>query len=91
MSELIKVRIENSPECWESCGTCAAEELVIAEVRVCVGQRVGLYETLLVWEAAKTEVELCSPCAGTVAALLVAEGDAVEAGEPLLLIDPGHA
>ena len=44
--------------------------------------------SLVVLEAMKMEHELLAPAAGTVAALRVAEGDQVDAGAALAVIDP---
>ncbi|WP_347348007.1 dihydrolipoamide acetyltransferase family protein [Nigerium sp.] len=53
------------------------------------GQAVAVNDPIVEIETAKSLVELPSPYAGTVAELLVAEGDMVDVGAPILTIDDG--
>ena len=69
------------------------EGLVEADIvtwRVGVGDTVQLNDIVVEVETSKSLVELPSPYAGTVSALLVAEGDTVEVGSPIIAIDDGH-
>ncbi|WP_028707719.1 dihydrolipoamide acetyltransferase family protein [Propionicicella superfundia] len=69
------------------------EGLVEAEItswRVAVGDEVQVNDILLEIETAKSLVELPSPHAGRVARLLVAEGDTVAIGTPVIEIDDGR-
>lgn len=59
---------------------------VIVQVEVKVGQKVAVGESLLVLEAMKMKNHLLASRAGTVMRILVAAGDAVEGGQPLLTI-----
>lgn len=52
-----------------------------------VGQTVREGQTLLIVEAMKTMNQIPSPRAGTVKAILVTDGQPVEYGEPLLIIE----
>ncbi len=66
------------------------EGLVEAEIvtwRVAVGDRVEVNDILVEVETSKSLVELPSPYAGTVTALLVSEGDTVDVGNPIISID----
>ncbi len=65
-------------------------EAEIVAWRVVVGQEVEVNDVLVEVETAKSLVELPSPFAGTVAALLVAEGDAVEVGTVIVEIEDGQ-
>jgi len=56
----------------------------IHKVSVSVGDRVEEGQVIMVLEAMKMETEVRSSTAGTVTAILVKEGDAVHAGDPLL-------
>ena len=71
------------------------EGLLEAEIvswRVAVGDTVAVNDILLEIETAKSLVELPSPYAGTVAELLVAEGDEVAVGTLIIRIaEPGAA
>ena len=65
------------------------EGLTEAEIvtwRVAVGDTVEINDILVDIETAKSIVELPSPFAGEVTALLVAEGDLVPVGEPIITI-----
>jgi len=61
---------------------------VVWQVRPTVGAAVAAGDVLLVVESMKMEIPVESPVAGTVAALLVAEGDAVAEDDPVVRIDP---
>lgn len=52
-----------------------------------VGQRVSAGETLFIIEAMKTMNQIPSPRAGTVTQILVEDGQPVEFGEPLVVIE----
>jgi acetyl-CoA carboxylase biotin carboxyl carrier protein len=53
-----------------------------------VGSRVNAGDTLLIIEAMKTMNQIPSPRAGTVIQVLVEDGQPVEFGEPLMIIEP---
>ena len=68
------------------------EGLVEADIvtwRVAVGDTVKLNDIVVEVETSKSLVELPSPYAGTVRELLVAEGDTVDVGTPIIAIDDG--
>ncbi len=68
------------------------EGLVEADIvtwRVGVGDTVQLNDILVEVETSKSLVELPSPYAGTVSELLVAEGETVDVGTPIVAIDDG--
>jgi acetyl-CoA carboxylase biotin carboxyl carrier protein len=52
-----------------------------------VGAKVSLGQTLLIIEAMKTMNQIPSPRAGTVTQILVEDGQPVEFGEPLVIIE----
>jgi acetyl-CoA carboxylase biotin carboxyl carrier protein len=52
-----------------------------------VGSRVAAGQTLLIIEAMKTMNQIPSPKAGTVSAILIEDGQPVEYGEPLVVIE----
>jgi 2-oxoisovalerate dehydrogenase E2 component (dihydrolipoyl transacylase) len=69
------------------------EGLVEADIvtwRVAVGDTVALNDIVVEVETSKSLVELPSPYAGTVRELLVAEGDTVDVGAPIIAIDDGQ-
>ena len=68
------------------------EGLLEAEIvswKVKVGDTVAVNDILLEIETAKSLVELPSPFAGVVAEVLVAEGETVEVGTPIIRINDG--
>lgn len=70
------------------------EGLLEAEIvawRVSVGDQIAVNDVLVEIETSKSIVELPSPYAGTVKELLVAEGETVEVGTPILTVDDGIA
>src|SRR5690606_4266034 len=69
------------------------EGLVEAEIvswKVKPGDQVKVNDIVVEVETAKSLVELPIPWAGTVGELLVAEGDTVEVGTPIITIDTGE-
>ncbi|MGA8257626.1 MAG: dihydrolipoamide acetyltransferase family protein [Nocardioides sp.] len=65
------------------------EGLTEAEIvtwKVTVGDTIAINDVVVEIETAKSLVELPSPYAGEVTALLVAEGDTVEVGTPIIVI-----
>lgn len=68
----------------------AGEGLTEAEIvqwRVGVGDSVTVNQVIVEIETAKSLVELPSPFAGVVSELLAAEGDTVEVGAPIIVVD----
>lgn len=68
----------------------AGEGLTEAEIaawHVAVGDAVAINQTIVEIETAKSLVDLPSPFAGVVTRLLVAEGETVEVGTPIIEID----
>lgn len=57
---------------------------LVFKVGVAIGQQVAKDQELLVLEAMKMESPVYAPCAGTVASILVKEGDAVSEGQVLI-------
>jgi pyruvate dehydrogenase E2 component (dihydrolipoamide acetyltransferase) len=63
----------------------------IVEWKVAVGETVTINQTLVEIETAKSLVELPSPFAGVVTALLVQAGDTVDVGAPIIRVSSGTA
>ena len=57
---------------------------LVFKISVAVGQQVAKDQELVVLEAMKMESPIYAPNAGTVAAILVKQGDAVAEGQPLV-------
>jgi len=58
-----------------------------AEAFVSIGSRVGEGDTLMIVEAMKTMNHIPAPRAGAVTRILVADGDPVEFGAPLMIVE----
>jgi len=86
MSSIIEVRIPKYPECWESCGSCGAGEVIIDDIRVLPGDTVSRDDTILVLETAKVALDIPSPADGTVLELFVGPGEAVSEGQLILTL-----
>lgn len=52
-----------------------------------VGQRVAEDETLMILESMKMEIPITAPVAGTVVQILVAEGDVVQEGQTVAVVE----
>ena len=68
-------------------GTAYRSSSPSAPAFVEVGSVVKEGQSLLIIEAMKTMNQIPSPCAGTVKAILVEDGQPVEFGEPLMIIE----
>ena len=62
-------------------------EAEIVEWKVAVGDRVAINQVIVEIETAKSLVELPSPFAGVVTALLAVPGETVEVGVPIITVD----
>ena len=70
------------------------EGLTEAEIvtwKVKVGDTIKINDIIVEIETAKSLVELPCPFAGTVAELLVAEGETVDVGSPIIAVETGDA
>ncbi len=56
------------------------------KIEVGLGDQVAVDDTLLILESMKMEIPVATPRAGTVADLLVAEGDTVEEGQTVAVL-----
>ena len=57
------------------------------KIEVAVGDAVEAESTLIILESMKTEIPIDAPKGGTVKAILVGEGDAVEEGQAVAILD----
>jgi pyruvate/2-oxoglutarate dehydrogenase complex dihydrolipoamide acyltransferase (E2) component len=65
----------------------AADKVVVVTVNTRSGDHVSEGQILMLVETDKATVEVPSPMAGAVAAVLVAEGDEVSTGAPTFVIE----
>ena len=59
----------------------------VLKVTVQAGDKVGPEDTLVILESMKMEIPVLAEVAGTVSELKVAEGDVVNDGDPIAVID----
>ncbi len=57
------------------------------KIETAIGQSVALDDTLILIESMKMEIPVAAPRAGTIAEILVAEGDAVIEGQVVVVLD----
>ena len=79
--EILELRIPKFPECWESCGNCAAGDVVIDDVLVFPDDEVARDETLIVLETGKVALDIPAPQAGRIVEVCVAPGDRIGEGD----------
>ena len=61
---------------------------IVSQLAAAVGQRVAAGQVVVVLESMKMEVPVAAPCSGTVTALLVGAGEAVDAAAELARVQP---
>ncbi|WP_197706909.1 biotin/lipoyl-containing protein [Sterolibacterium denitrificans] len=75
------------PECWESCGNCAAETIIIETLLVAPGERIERDATLLVLETGKVALDIPCPYEGRVVEVFVERYDEVSEGMLLVTVE----
>lgn len=87
MSQIVDLKLPATPPCWNDCGNCATDELVVGEVLVKPGQQVEFGETLLVLETNKVGLEVPSVHDGCIVEVLVKAGDIVSTEDVIARIE----
>lgn len=87
MTRRLEIRMPKYPECWDSCGSCRTGEVFVESVLIRAGESVGFDDTLIVLETGKVALDIPSPYCGTIVAVLVDQGDPIDEGETIALID----
>ncbi|PKO88325.1 MAG: dihydrolipoamide acyltransferase [Betaproteobacteria bacterium HGW-Betaproteobacteria-12] len=85
--QLRSIHLPKFPECWESCGSCAAGNVFILELLVQPGAIVDRDETILTLETGKVALDIPSPWAGRIVEIHVIEGDTVGEGALLATLE----
>ncbi len=75
------------PECWESCGSCAAGDVFILEISVRPGDIIERDATILTLETGKVALDIPSPWSGKIVEIHVTEGDTVDEGALLATLE----
>ena len=87
MPRIAEIRMPKYPECWDSCGSCRTGEVFVQSVLVRAGESIGFDEPLIVLETGKVALDIPSPHAGTIVDVKVEEGDPIDEGELIALIE----
>jgi pyruvate/2-oxoglutarate dehydrogenase complex dihydrolipoamide acyltransferase (E2) component len=87
MPPLVEVRIPLYPQCWDTCGSCAAGDVVIEEVLVKPGDIIRRDDNVIVLETGKIALDIPSPHAGRVVAVMVTPGQKVAEGALILTLE----
>lgn len=86
MGELLEITLPAMPDCWETCGACGDEEVLIAEVLVAPGDKVQFDDPIIALETDKTTLDIPTPYSGEVVDLHVTPGAAIEVGALILTL-----
>lgn len=87
MTQRVEIRIPQYPECWETCGSCAAGDVVVEEVLVKPGDMIQRDDNIIILETGKIALDIPSPWAGRVIDVMVKAGDAVAEGALILTLE----
>jgi pyruvate/2-oxoglutarate dehydrogenase complex dihydrolipoamide acyltransferase (E2) component len=87
MSEHTTITLPRMPDCWESCGNCADEDIVVASVLVQPGDRVERDQPIITIESDKTVLDVPSPASGRVALIYVSRGESIMENDPILELE----
>jgi len=79
--EILELRIPKFPECWESCGNCAAGEVIVDDVLAFPGDAVARDDPLIVLETGKVALDIPAPRSGRIIEVFVSPGDRIGEGE----------
>ncbi len=87
MAQILEVSIPLFPECWSGCGNCGQAGVTVEDILVAAGGRVERDETLFILETGKVALDIPSPCAGEVVAVLINVGDKVVETQVVILLE----
>jgi pyruvate/2-oxoglutarate dehydrogenase complex dihydrolipoamide acyltransferase (E2) component len=87
MPGLVELRIPKYPECWETCGSCAAGNVTIEEVLVKPGDMIRRDDNVIVLETGKIALDIPSPYAGRVLEVMVTAGQEVTENAMILTLE----
>lgn len=86
----IEIRMPKYPECWSTCGQCAAGDIFVLEVFVQPGDHLDADDNIISIETGKVALDIPCPWPGTVAGVFVEVGDKPSEGELLITLDRDH-
>ena len=75
------------PECWETCGDCGSGDIVVQSLLVKPGDELKADDTILVLETGKIALDIPSPHAGRVVAVMVTPSQKVAEGALILTLE----
>lgn len=87
----VEIRMPKYPECWATCGQCAAGEVFVLDVLVKPGDRLEADDNIITIETGKVALDIPSPWSGTVEEVFVTVGDTPAEGAVLITLNRDHA
>ena len=84
-----EVRLPRFPECWETCGSCGNGAVMVEIVHVKPGDRIRADEPLITLETGKVALDIPSPYEGTIADVLVGEGEPIAEAQLIATVETG--
>lgn len=87
MSQIIEIRLPDFPECWDSCGNCGSNGVLVDDIPYGVGDTVQRDDTILVLETGKVALDIPAPADGEIVGVLVNIGDVLQAKQIILLLE----
>ncbi|MFA7280148.1 MAG: biotin/lipoyl-containing protein [Sterolibacterium sp.] len=83
----VEVRLPMFPECWETCGNCAQDDVFVAAVHVRAGAALNFDDFVITLETGKVALDISAPNVGMVSEVLVRVGDQLKAGQLLCVLE----
>lgn len=84
---VVDICLPKFPECWETCGNCGQNEVLIDAVHVKPGDVIRFDDNLVTLETGKVALDIPSPHAGRIVEVCVDAGDAVHEGALIARIE----
>jgi pyruvate/2-oxoglutarate dehydrogenase complex dihydrolipoamide acyltransferase (E2) component len=81
-----EIRMPKYPECWTSCGSCAAGDIFVLEVFVQPGDHIEREDNIIAIETGKVALDIPCPYAGTIVDVHIEVGDKPEEGQLLITL-----
>jgi len=87
MARQVEIRMPKFPECWDSCGACRTGAVFVDSVLVRAGEAIATDDKLIVLETGKVALDIPSPYAGTLLEVRVEQGDPIDEGAVIALVE----
>jgi pyruvate/2-oxoglutarate dehydrogenase complex dihydrolipoamide acyltransferase (E2) component len=87
MSVPVEIKLPVLPDCWESCGNCTEEAMIVSEIFVSAGEPVQRDDPLFCLELEKTSLEIPSPYSGRVLEVKIEPDQKINQDDILFIMD----